>query len=166
MAGAVSRWLGSVEGLSEIVQRLLRVQIENAPAIEVIKRYDSPETLFYCDPPYPHDSRSDVNAYGFELTDSEHRELAEVLHSVQGKIAISSYHCELMDELYGDWNYIESAPKKAHSTNTRSDNLKQDRVEVLWVNYEIAKLEIIECQSQQISLMPLFGGQSKTFNSQ
>ena len=50
MAGAVSRWLGSVEGLSEIVQRLLRVQIENAPALEVISRYDSEETLFYCDP--------------------------------------------------------------------------------------------------------------------
>lgn len=46
MAGAVSRWLGSVEGLSEIVQRLLRVQIESAPAIEVIERYDSEETFF------------------------------------------------------------------------------------------------------------------------
>ena len=30
MAGAVSRWLGSVEGLPEIVQRLQRIQIENA----------------------------------------------------------------------------------------------------------------------------------------
>ena len=48
MAGAVSRWLGSIEGLAEIAQRLLRVQIENAPAIEVIKRYDSEQTLFYC----------------------------------------------------------------------------------------------------------------------
>jgi DNA adenine methylase len=38
MAGAVSRWLGSVDGLAEIAQRLLRVQIENAPAIEVIER--------------------------------------------------------------------------------------------------------------------------------
>ena len=38
MAGAVSRWLGSVEGLPEIVQRLVRVQIENAPALEVIQR--------------------------------------------------------------------------------------------------------------------------------
>jgi DNA adenine methylase len=82
MAGAVSRWLGSVEGLSEIVQRLLRVQIENGAAIEVIKRYDSAETLFYCDPPYPHDSRADVNAYGFEVTDREHRELAEVCKTV------------------------------------------------------------------------------------
>lgn len=80
MAGAVSRWLGSVEGLSEIVQRLLRVQIENAPAIEVIRRYDSPETLFYCDPPYPHGSRGDNQAYGYEMTDEQHRELADVLH--------------------------------------------------------------------------------------
>jgi DNA adenine methylase len=47
MAGAVSRWLGSVEGLSEIAQRLLRVQIEHAPAVEIIQRYDSEFTLFY-----------------------------------------------------------------------------------------------------------------------
>ncbi len=146
MAGAVSRWLGSVEGLSEIVQRLLRVQIESAPAIEVIRRYDSEATLFYCDPPYPHDSRSDVNAYGFEMNDREHRALAEVLHNVKAKVALSSYHGKLMDELYGDWNYVESPPKKAHSTNTRSDNVKQDRTEVLRVNYEIPKQQAAECR--------------------
>ncbi len=152
MAGAVSRWLGSVEGLSEIVQRLLRVQIECATAIEVIQRYDSEETLFYCDPPYPHDSRSDTSAYGFEMNDWEHQALAEVLKNVKGKVALSGYHCKLMDELYKDWNYVESTPKKAHSTNTRSDKIKQDRLEVLWVNYEIPKQEDTECQSQQKSL--------------
>ena len=46
MAGAVSRWLGSIEGLPPIIDRLMRVQIENAPALEVIQRYDTPETLF------------------------------------------------------------------------------------------------------------------------
>ncbi|MEA1996557.1 MAG: DNA adenine methylase, partial [Gemmatimonadota bacterium] len=51
MSGVVSRWLGSVEGLPEISERLLRVQIENRPSIEIIKLYDSPSTLFYCDPP-------------------------------------------------------------------------------------------------------------------
>ncbi|MGI0129080.1 MAG: DNA adenine methylase, partial [Thermoplasmata archaeon] len=40
MAGAVSRWLGSVDTLPEIAERLLRVQIENRPALEVIRRYD------------------------------------------------------------------------------------------------------------------------------
>jgi len=63
MAGAVSRWLGSVEGLEWIATRLLRVQIENDSAINVIQRYDSLGTLFYCDPPYPHDSRGDSKAY-------------------------------------------------------------------------------------------------------
>lgn len=156
MAGAVSRWLGSVEGLSEIVQRLLRVQIECATAIEVIQRYDSEETLFYCDPPYPHDSRSDTSAYGFEMNDWEHQALAEVLKNVKGKVALSGYHCKLMDELYKDWNYVESTPKKAHSTNTRTDKIKQDRLEVLWVNYEIPKQEDTECQSQQKSLKLFF----------
>ena len=156
MAGAVSRWLGSVEGLSEIVQRLLRVQIESASAIEVINRYDSSETLFYCDPPYPHDSRSDTNAYKFEMSEREHRILAETLHSVQGKVAISGYHGQLMDELYSDWNCVESAPKKAHSTNTSTDGFKQERVEVLWMNYSINGHEETRlCQPQQTSWVQL-----------
>ena len=140
MAGAVSRWLGSVEGLAEIAQRLLRVQIENDSAINVIRRYDSPDTLFYCDPPYIHASRSDTNAYAFEMSDAEHRKLAEVLHQVQGKVALSGYHCKLMDELYGDWAWIAAPTKKAHSTNTGVGNHKQDRTEVLWVNYDLPKV--------------------------
>ena len=57
MAGAVSRWLGSVDGLAEITLRLQRVQIENAPAIDVIRRYDTADTVFYLDPPYVHSAR-------------------------------------------------------------------------------------------------------------
>lgn len=129
MGAAVSRWLGSVEGLPEIAQRLLRVQIENAPAIEVIKRYDSDKTLFYCDPPYPHETRGDSNMYAFEMSDSEHTELAEVLREVKGKVAVSSYDCKLMDRLYKGWNKIEAPSKLAHS-------VKKPRREILWTNYE------------------------------
>ena len=152
MAGAVSRWLGSVEDLPEIVQRLLRVQIENNPAVEIIQRYDSPETLFYCDPPYPHDSCGDSKAYAYEMTDDEHRQLARVLRSVKGKVALSSYDCPLMQELYGDWNCIKAPLKHCHS-------IKELRQEVLWVNYDptISTLtveEIAPCpQPQQLSLM-------------
>ena len=34
MSGVISRWLGGIEALSEIGERLLRVQIENRPAID------------------------------------------------------------------------------------------------------------------------------------
>lgn len=128
MAGAVSRWLGAVEDLGLIAQRLLRVQIEHAPAIEVIQRYDTPETLHYCDPPYPHDSRGDSKAYAHEMTDKQHRELAAVLRNVQGKVALSSYRCPLNDELYVGWRIIEGPEKLVHS-------VKEPRQEVLYVNY-------------------------------
>jgi DNA adenine methylase len=145
MGGAVSRWLGSVEGLSEIVQRLLRVQIENAPAIDVIKRYDSTETLFYCDPPYPHDSRGDNNAYAYEMTNEQHRELAKTLHQVKGKVAISGYHGDLMDELYADWHCVEAQPKNCHTS-------KGERTEVLWVNYEIEGVTTWQVQQTFLEL--------------
>ena len=131
MAGAVSRWLGSVEGLSELVQRLLRVQIENAPASEIIARYDSPQTLFYCDPPYVHSSRGDAGAYRFEMTDAEHASLAEQLRGVRGKVAISGYASGLYEELYEGWTRLEAPPRTIHST-------KDERTEVLWVNYDLA----------------------------
>ncbi|MBC6420077.1 MAG: DNA adenine methylase, partial [Prochloron sp. SP5CPC1] len=107
----------------------------NSTAIEVMKRYDSEETLFYCDPPYPHDSRGDTNAYGYEMTDDDHRQLAEVLKNVKGKVALSGYHCDLYSDLYRDWDYIESPTKRCLS-------VKQPRVEVLWVNYDVPKPEI------------------------
>ncbi len=125
----MSRWLGSVEGLPQIVQRLQRVQIENAPANEIIRRYDSPETLFYCDPPYPHEARSDIKAYGYEMTDREHEELAEVLRSVQGAVAVSGYRCPLMDRLYRGWIRVDANTRLCNSS-------KGERMESVWVNYD------------------------------
>lgn len=134
MAGAVSRWLGSIEDLSEIAQRLLRVQIEHDDALAVIKRYDSPETIFYCDPPYPHAARGDSKAYRYEMTDDEHRKLAQELHRVKGKVALSGYHCDLLDNLYQDWYCTEAPARTIHS-------VKQTRIEVLWTNYDAREVQ-------------------------
>lgn len=130
MAGAVSRWLGSVDGLESIAARLLRVQIEHDDALSVIERYDSENTLFYCDPPYPHDSRGDAKAYQYEMSDEQHVALAKMLNSVKGRVAISGYHGRLMDQLYQGWYVYEAPAKKVHSVKT-------ERVEVLWTNYRI-----------------------------
>ncbi len=108
MSGVVSRWLGSVEDLPAIASRLLRVQIENRPAVDVIKLYDGESTLFYCDPPYVHASRGDSKAYGFEMNDLEHRALSSALKSAKGNVALSGYRCDLMDTLYRGWRCIEA----------------------------------------------------------
>lgn len=130
MSGVVSRWLGSVEQLPQIAERLLRVQIENRPAIEVIELYDSEQALFYCDPPYVHDSRGDAKAYGYEMSDADHRSLAATLGRIKGRAAVSGYHSALYDELYADWYCHEAPAKRCHS-------VKKDRQEVLWTNYDV-----------------------------
>ena len=145
MAGAISRWLGAVEGLPLIAQRLIRVQIEHDSAISVIRRYDSADTLFYCDPPYPHESRRDTSAYRYEMSDDDHRELSEVLHNVKGKVALSGYRCDLTDGLYEGWRCIEAPPRTVHSVKTL-------RQEALWVNYEIGGKDA-KCLSRQKSLV-------------
>jgi DNA adenine methylase len=128
MSGVVSRWLGSVEMLPAIAERLLRVQIENRPAIDVLRLYDSADTLFYCDPPYPHESRGDAKAYGFEMSDTEHGSLARQLKAAAGKVIVSGYRCSLMDRLYGDWRRVDAPSKTCHS-------VKKPRREALWLNF-------------------------------
>jgi DNA adenine methylase len=139
MSGAVSRWLNRIDALWAVSERLRRVQIENRDAIEVILQYDSPETLFYLDPPYPHESRGDVHAYAYEMTERNHERLAEVLHSIQGKAAISGYRSPLTERLYGGWTRIDAPQAIIHS-------VKKPRIESVWINYDITEIgrDIIE----------------------
>ena len=131
MSGVVSRWLGGVDALPEIAERLLRVQIENRPAVEVIQLYDTDQTLFYCDPPYIHSTRGDSKAYSHEMTDKDHEELADVLNAAKGLVAVSNYDCELMAKLFpkSRWMKHIGPVKTNHST-------KDKRTEVLWTNYD------------------------------
>ncbi|NLE30614.1 MAG: DNA adenine methylase, partial [Phycisphaerae bacterium] len=130
MSGVVSRWLGGIDALEEIARRLIRVQIENRPAIDVIRLYDSPDTLFYCDPPYLHATRGDTKAYGFEMNENQHREFAKVVNECQGKVAVSGYDHPIMDDLFksNKWFKISGVNKTIHST-------KGTRQEMLWTNY-------------------------------
>jgi DNA adenine methylase len=128
MSGVVSRWLGGIDALPEIAERLARVQIENRPAVDIIELYDSDATLFYCDPPYVHASRGDSSAYGFEMDDSAHINLAVALKRIRGRAAISGYRCDLMDTLYKDWRRFDADARQAHS-------VKKLRQECVWMNY-------------------------------
>jgi DNA adenine methylase len=128
VSGTISRWFGGVEALSDVANRLLRVQIENRPALDLIRIYDGPTTFFYCDPPYLHQTRGDRHAYGFEMDETQHRELASALGGCRGKAAVSGYRCDLMDAIYQGWRRFDAPEKHCHS-------IKKPRQESLWMNY-------------------------------
>lgn len=115
------------------IERMKGVTIENRPAVEVILQQDSPETLFYVDPPYPQSTRSSIRcagdterAYAVDMLDDDHRALAKVLHDVEGMVVLSGYGCELYDlELYPDWQRQEREVMA---------DAGQWRTEVVWCN--------------------------------
>lgn len=90
----------NADNLFDAAKRLQRVQIEKRDAFKLIKEMDSPDTLFYLDPPYVHRTRSSKKAYSHEMTDDAHREFAELLYSLQGFVVLSGYPSAIYQELF------------------------------------------------------------------
>lgn len=126
-----SAWLTAIEGLPEVHNRLKRVVILNKNALEVIKQEDSPNTFFYLDPPYLHETRTSKDVYEFEMTKEDHVELAVFLYDIKGKAMISGYPSELYKNLYQNWNM-----KTFDLPNNSASGTKKRRMtEVIWFNY-------------------------------
>ena len=121
-------WRNYPTALAAVAERMAGVTIEQRPAVDLLSIFDRPETLFYCDPPYPYSTRNARHAgsvYRHEMTDEDHRTLAAALHACAGMVVVSGYACDLYDrELYADWQRVERA--------THGDGAR-DRIEVLWI---------------------------------
>jgi DNA adenine methylase len=102
------------------------------PALDFIRKYDSPQTLCYADPPYPHEARTATDNYEHEMSRQDHVELLNLLRSIEGKVMLSGYGNELYDTVLSDWHRVERPTK----VQTGSAEKKSDRIEVLWMNYE------------------------------
>ena len=129
IAEPVSRWLNKLPKLAYIIERLKEVQIQNEDFESIIKKTDSKETLFYCDPPYPFRVRNSKGEYKFEFTDYFQVRFLEMANKIKGKIAISGYESDI-------YNYHLKTFHK-HSAPKNRGNLKHSvKQEILWTNYD------------------------------
>lgn len=125
-AYAARAWADLPETIIEAAERLRGVQIECTPAVELIPRFNSPDVLIYCDPPYLLSTRHGKQ-YRCEMTESDHLKLLDVLKKHKGPAMISGYPSELYDTELAGW-------AKVHTTST--DLLSRVKKEVLWMNFE------------------------------
>lgn len=131
MNGNVAEWLTAVEGLPEVHSRLIRVLIENMDANALIKREDTPDTLFYCDPPYLDETRVSKKAYKHEMTKQQHKQLILTLEQCKGKVMLSGYSSVMYNSMLGGWNRHEfKVPNHA-----AGGKKKREMIEVLWCNF-------------------------------
>ncbi len=139
MAQNVSRWWGNIENLPRISERLLSVLYEQSCALKMLRQYDTPETLFYVDPPYLPTSRIAKNVYKFEMSEEDHEDLLKSLCGLEGKVILSSYSNDLYSRFLNGWSKL-SISSKARSNTTSTTRSKSgvmpNREEILWMNWD------------------------------
>lgn len=127
----VNRWYQLPERLSEVVERLRSVRIENLDARVLLKKYlDRPATLVYLDPPYFMDRN---HGYAIDANDAKfHTELLELCGRARCMILISGYECSLYTELLkAKEGWVQSAIE-ATTRDTTGNTF--GRTEMLWMN--------------------------------
>nr|WP_272908893.1 DNA adenine methylase [Nitrospina gracilis] len=100
-----------------------RVYIDNRSFEKVIALYDSPETLFYLDPPY---WTPGERFYQHDFSEADHRRLREVLGDVKGRFVLSYNDCTAIRKLYKGFK-IKSTQEVHYSLNNRRDAPRRAR---------------------------------------
>lgn len=120
-------WCNLPEKIMQAAERLRGVQIENRPAVDVMKRFNYKNVLIYLDPPYMPGTRHGKQ-YKHEMYDEEsHEKLLEQAMQHKGPLLISGYDTELYNDRLKDWHKEE--------TTCYSQVCSRKR-EVLWMNFE------------------------------
>ena len=123
----VNCWNEMPERMAEAAERLKCVQIENRPAIELIRKFNYDNVLIYADLPYLLQTRGGKQ-YRCEMSENEHVELLESLCDHKGYVILSGYPSELYDDMLKGWSKIA---KKSYNQNS------DPRTEVLWCNFTL-----------------------------
>ena len=147
---SAATWANKVNQLPEYIDRMASVHIACDDALKIIKQWDSPQTCFYCDPPYPHANQGHYSGY----TIQDFQALVDTLKDVQGSFLLSNY--DQPDAIIpADWERFEfeatasSRGRVGYDRSKKMDESAQNRkrIEVVWrrfnrvpVREEIQKL--------------------------
>ncbi len=126
------QWRLFPKALSDWIDRLKGVQIEQRPAAELIAKFDVPHALIYCDPPYLPETRSasvrwDTGkcSYAHEMNAEQHVLLLAQLIAARAMVVVSGYPSPVYDAALVGWRRLE-LKARAHGN--------APRIEVLWLN--------------------------------
>lgn len=118
-------WNYLPETIIACCERLKNAQIEKIDGIQLIKRYNHPDTLIYCDPPYLPELRK-KNMYAHEMGAEKHEEMLHTIRNSSSMIVLSGYDNEMYNDILHDWRTDEK-PTTAQ--------MGLHRVEKVWMNF-------------------------------
>ena len=116
------------------VRRLKNITTcENMSFEEVIAKYDSPTTYFYCDPPY-WNTEDYYSLHGFGR--EEHFQLMNCLHNMEGKFSLSYYDFDELSDMYPKDKFKWETKEFVKASGAREGEAQSIGEEVLIMNYQ------------------------------
>jgi DNA adenine methylase len=134
-AGMGNKHFSHWKDFPAIHRRLANVLIENLDFRQIFKDCDSPDTVFYCDPPYINTSNS---SYKHELGIGDHRDLMSCIFNCKGFVALSGYPNALYDDQPWDnkfvWEvFVSTSLGAREGNNLQHPTERGNTKECLWI---------------------------------
>jgi DNA adenine methylase len=115
------------------VEHFLRItEVENMDFADVIKKYDSPTTYIYLDPPY-WKTENYYSNHDFDRDD--HERLANCLKEIKGKFSLSYYDFPLLSEWFPKDQYVWEKKEFAKAAAAKKGKSQTMGEELLIMNY-------------------------------
>lgn len=119
-------WAKVPEKIRDTCRRLQGVTILDRHFGDVIEKYDDPETVFYCDPPY-------LDKSHYRVDDFSHQDLDEALAGIEGD-ALVSYTDRPGGGLFDGWREITR--EHYHDHGAKTGEQQKEVTERLLVNFD------------------------------
>jgi DNA adenine methylase len=131
---STSSFYNVINRFPEFHERIRNVQIENDDFEKVIRRYDTPDTFFFCDPPY---IDSDACIEFALMSVEDHERLVDVLLNVEGKAMLCGYDNEIYKKLEeSGWKKIRFKVMTYFTNPRQTGGKRRRRKEYVWINYK------------------------------
>ena len=114
---SASRFINDIEMLSA---RLDRVFIEHLHWAGCIERYDSANTLVYCDPPY-----FGTTGYGMVFGMEQYIKMADLARTMKGKMIVSVNDIPEMRNVFADFHIEQLAIKYSRARGVEGQSRKE-----------------------------------------
>ena len=119
----------------KIANKLRKIdKCENMDYSDVIEKYDSPTTYFYCDPPY-WKTENYYSLHDFDRKD--HEKLCDQLKNIQGKFGLSYYNFDLLSEWLPENEYVWEKKEFVKAASARKNTKQNKGEELLIMNYKL-----------------------------
>jgi DNA adenine methylase len=120
--------------------------VENLDFEDVVKKYDSPTTYFYMDPPY-WKTENYYSNHDFDAND--HERLSNCIKNIKGRFSLSYYDFPKLSEWFPKKKYSWAQKDFSKAASTKKE--KNVGTEILIMNYKKKQI-----QSVQLSLFEMF----------